>query len=816
MPNTANSQKQAQQENEKKGRSNLIDESLKIATPAWPLQNTVAVNPFWFLRDKGFDAALGEASVAVQTLLMMPISFYREKIQRGEITTTSIQEALQSARQRWPELPSDVEPFLKISTQLEAEVPKVKTFAEFFGPGESWAPKISAELGKYAAAYFDDKQACVPFPVKDESFWTAWIKMQSFDKTMDVWGAKGFQDSAEKLDRLDAVQAIEFMLQDMDLSSSSQQLYLTRLNASVMGWSTQFKYLEWQRSLGYSVSRSSSAMDLLAVRLAYDYILYALARKRFPGPANQWLRKLESSAQKSHSSAPSSASQAQSVFQLAWELSYQKSVIRQMRDTRAIPNGNPRVQMVFCIDVRSEMIRRHLERTDPGIQTIGFAGFFGLAFDFHRVGESQTGHRLPVLLKPAFQVEEASPKPEAAGASFLRSLRKNSLSSFTYVELLGATYVEKMFQELWSSLNGQIRGDQVPNRFASQKGSLDHRRLMSSAGQILSTADLVPRVAGVLRHMGLTSGFAEQVWIVGHGSATKNNAFGSSLDCGACGGHAGDVNARLLVSLLNDAAIRQGLRDQKIEIPAKTLFIAAVHETVTDEIYPLEVSELPRAAQYAVGEVRELLGIASGTTRQERQKARSGVLDPNSKVRSQNWSEVRPEWGLAGNACFIVAPRVRTSQINLSSRSFLHDYDWRKDAESGYQTLELIMTAPMVVTNWINLQYYASTVAPNVYGAGNKILHNLTNECGVVEGNGGDLRVGLPIQSVHDGERFVHDPLRLTVFIEAPQEEIEKIIRKHQVVRELIENEWLHLVQIDSQSLNISRRLPTGEYVIQH
>ena len=123
------------------------------------------------------------------------------------------------------------------------------------------------------------------------------------------------------------------------------------------------------------------------------------------------------------------------------------------------------------------------------------------------------------------------------------------------------------------------------------------------------------------------------------------------------------------------------------------------------------------------------------------------------------------------------------------------------------------MTAPMVVTNWINLQYYASTVAPNVYGAGNKVLHNLTNEVGVVEGNGGDLRVGLPIQSVHDGHRFIHDPLRLTVFIEAPQEQIENIIQKHQVVRELIENEWLHLLHIDSATLNVTRRIRTGEYI---
>ena len=54
----------------------------------------------------------------------------------------------------------------------------------------------------------------------------------------------------------------------------------------------------------------------------------------------------------------------------------------------------------------------------------------------------------------------------------------------------------------------------------------------------------------------------------------------------------------------------------------------------------------------------------------------------------------------------LVAPRERTRGMNLEGRSFLHDYDWRSD--EGDAVLELVMTAPMVVANWINLQYLAS------------------------------------------------------------------------------------------------------------
>jgi uncharacterized protein YbcC (UPF0753/DUF2309 family) len=63
----------------------------------------------------------------------------------------------------------------------------------------------------------------------------------------------------------------------------------------------------------------------------------------------------------------------------------------------------------------------------------------------------------------------------------------------------------------------------------------------------------------------------------------------------------------------------------------------------------------------------------------------------------------------------------------------------------------------------------------------------------VFEGNGGDLRIGLSRQSLHDGERWVHEPLRLTVVIDAPADAIERVLHQHAVVRQLVDHGWLHL-----------------------
>jgi uncharacterized protein YbcC (UPF0753/DUF2309 family) len=145
----------------------------------------------------------------------------------------------------------------------------------------------------------------------------------------------------------------------------------------------------------------------------------------------------------------------------------------------------------------------------------------------------------------------------------------------------------------------------------------------------------------------------------------------------------------------------------------------------------------------------------------------------------------------------VVAPREHSKQVDLGGKSFLHNYDWKKDAEFGI--LEVIMTAPMIVTSWINLQYYASTVDNKNFGSGNKTLHNVTAGIGVIEGYSGDLRVGLPMQSVHDGERFQHDPLRLNVVIEAPTEAINQVIAKHPMVRNLFDNQWIYLMAMNDE-----------------
>ncbi|PSR12735.1 MAG: DUF2309 domain-containing protein, partial [Bacteroidetes bacterium] len=381
------------------------------------------------------------------------------------------------------------------------------------------------------------------------------------------------------------------------------------------------------------------------------------------------------------------------------------------------------------------------------------------------------------------------------------SFKSGAISCFSFVSPVGLFYLPKLFTDSF----GLTRPVPHPDQAGLKRGSAQHKSISLEVATHnhetvgIPLAQRIQMAKNALHAMSLTENFARFVLIVGHDSTTVNNPHATGLDCGACGGHSGEANAKVAAAVLNDQAVRRHLKDENIFIPDHTVFLACLHDTTTDEITIYKEAEVAASDAEALLDLKNALLKAGHATRTERalRMSTEGNVDAAILARSKDWSQVRPEWGLAGCAAFVVAPRARTKNLDFGGQSFLHSYEWKKD--QGFSILELIMTAPMVVTSWINLQYYASTVDNKNFGSGNKTLHNVTAGVGVLEGYSGDLRVGLPLQSVHDGENYQHEPIKLNVIIEAPLEAMNSILEKHQSVRNLCDNGWIHLLAMDER-----------------
>jgi uncharacterized protein YbcC (UPF0753/DUF2309 family) len=468
------------------------------------------------------------------------------------------------------------------------------------------------------------------------------------------------------------------------------------------------------------------------------------------------------------------------------------------------------VQAVFCIDVRSEVFRRALEATELPVQTLGFAGFFGMPIN-HKVplfGKTQA--RCPVILAPPLNTAQragALSVPEMESFTFEsidaresaradKRYKEGAASCFTFVETLGLGYLVKLVKDSFG-LNKQVEKD------STLPGFLDMPDLEASTNL----------AHGILKGLGLKKTFAKVILLCGHGCETQNNPYASGLDCGACGGHAGDANARIAAALLNRADVRAELAKRGVLIPETTQFIGGLHNTTTDEVTLFD----EKAADLGViARLRKALKAAGAQTALERSLkmdvsgSREAILAA-VQARSQDWAQVRPEWGLAGNAAFIVAPRTWTTGADLQGRAFLHDYDAANDPEGA--VLEQIVGGPLVVTSWINLQYYASSVDNQHFGSGHKSIHNVVGGVGVAMGNESDLRPGLAWQSVHDGNKLVHQPSRLHVCIAAEPEVLDGILSRQQHVRELVENDWVHLIALGADGRLWSKRGATGAWL---
>ncbi|MEO2048259.1 MAG: DUF2309 domain-containing protein [Pirellulales bacterium] len=779
----------------------------------------------------------------------------------------------------------------------ELDLPYGRTVSDWLGllAGASLVNQINDQMIKWTAAFLDEGMAGWEMPERHDGFYQAWRELATRDLSGRFLGIKKFTGKIRDLP-VSPEDAIALSLKRLGIPKQRWTNYQSRQLAQLPGWAGFIRWLGENPDYPAQKKHPIDPVQYLAVRLFYEVeLVQAFCRSEWGidgtlcALISYWENHLDEYQQlvgrNSHSvdrhtqavsndgwrlfhlaqfleltprdveELPSSdiqillgwldifpAGEHGPVWLDAHESSYREQLIQRLsaqRGKTSKTKARPRAQIVFCIDVRSEPFRRHVEAQGP-YETYGFAGFFGLPISHQPFDSSGHAALCPVILTPKFAVHEIPRSGEqeplqtyASGSRWnqlghhlFHDLKRNPIGSFMLIDalglffslrLIGKTFCQRPYESIkaWTrgwftrSVATQIPVDLIQDDQCAATAALPHG---------FTPIEHATFVENGLRAMGLTKDFGRFVVVCGHGSTSENNPYFAAYNCGACGGGHGDANARVFATMGNKPQVRRTLKENGLNIPDDTWFLAGKHNTVTDQVTFYDLQDVPASHTEDLRLLIRDLAQAGAHQALDRchrvpqaprnispEKARDHML-----ARSMDWANVRPEWGLSSNAAFILGRRALTSGLDLGGRVFLQSYD--PDADTQGTILEALMTAPLVVAQWISMEYYFSAVDPWCYGSGSKVTHNVVSGVGVMHGSHSDLQTGLPLQSVNNGNRHYHEPMRLLAIIEAPTSRISSAIQKHTLLQHLLHNQWINLIAVDPTTFEFHRYNPDSTW----
>lgn len=806
-------------------RANVLAVADTVA-PYWPIDSFIAVNPLSGFEDQQFREAIDSATRFYGIRGTLRLQDYQLLVKSGRIKVEDIKIELIANKSQLKDSSSEAVGSLKATAidlalidLLHGPASKEPISRSILTRSEcinkDLAVTIDNLTSEWCSSYYGSAQWRNPF--SEEGFYNAWRNTASVDHTLPkkvrrVIGACHAQSDVNALRSLEVLR----------IERSEVRDYICAVLTRIRGWAG---YIRWASEHG----QDASLMDLVAVWLCYesafvegDPSLETLWRDQQHDKHDDDSRLLTERARAAVQRIDPSPSVAdfnaarrvleevseldrRYILQLALERGYYSELFSTLeKGSQNAEDNIPSAQLVCCIDTRTQRIRQAVKQA-AGIETLGFAGFFAAAIRYRRLGEQATSDQCPALISPRNYVEEKFEESTsravrgrvksgqltlAAGEDGFTNAKYSLMPSFSLAEISGVpaavlsafkTSLPYQYSALRTKARNMIRPS-VPTTVDIFSGYTFEERCAFA-----ETA---------LTMMGLVDRFSRLVVFTGHGSTNENNPYSASLHCGACGGNEGSPNARVAATTLNDPAVREFLNTRGISIPDTTWFLSAEHDTTTDSVRILDSDIAPASFAGEIATLMADLDVASSIARNDRVKDLPGASigrrkSPRREVlaRAHDWAQVYPEWGLAKNASIIIGPPEWTSRIDIQPRSFVHAYNSSLD-ESG-AVLENILTAPVVVAQWINCQYYFSTTDPEIFGSGTKTVHNAIGGVGVLSGFEGDIRVGLPLQSVSDGSMNYHEPVRLMVVVQADLNLTKDIVDRNAVLKQLVYNQWV-------------------------
>ena len=447
-------------ENGQVNHTELLD-SLRCAAkkiaPLWSLENFVAVNPYLGLTNKPFHDVAHELSVLGGIESTLPTSYYLKKWLVDEITVSDLAHALSKFN-----IQKDPEDFiLEVDPDLNAEqnTKTLWTVSDFASEitGQDWNRFFLARISHWASSYFDNGQAKWSTARKNDGLYLSWKTDASIDRTTDIAGLKGFRSKVKELPE-NPLLAVELMLEKLGISSEEAPNYFHRLLIRCGGWAAYSARMDWESEL-YG-GEDGVLIELLAVLVCWEACLYDCLKN--PELDAQW-RKAKGLLGTTIADQCLNEQLAQKlILQEAFDISAQRRVISQINNqtpTKKEIEKSVTAQAIFCIDVRSEVYRRHLETANKGIETFGFAGFFAFAINYIAIGNEKGEAQCPVLLQTGPNILEENQSQKEADQVYAKrlasrqlkkvwkSFKSGAITCFSFVSPLGLYYLPKLISD---------------------------------------------------------------------------------------------------------------------------------------------------------------------------------------------------------------------------------------------------------------------------------------------------------------------------------------------------------------------------------
>ena len=325
---------------------------------------------------------------------------------------------------------------------------------------------VNDVLIPFCGAFLDQGIAHWTLPNREQGFLRAWIDLNRDNRPVDRW----MHDLPTEIKRIETLglgplEIIEESLQDLGITDSQREEFLSRTLLALGGWAGMIwqteTNAEWivrpsPRARWSNISRCGCCWSgsrwpaSPATRWATPAVCATLRRRckrksstlrasaSTNGPSSSfnwpkcWVgsRKSCTGNRRANGRTWCKKSRAFSVHPTAAHLSpgFRAALSHPgarcgagacAAHVRAIVE-TPDFQVVCCLDEREESFRRHLEEVAPGCETFSVAGFFGVAMYYRGVADAHYVPLCPIVIKPQHYVQEE------VAYSFAESHRRRS------------------------------------------------------------------------------------------------------------------------------------------------------------------------------------------------------------------------------------------------------------------------------------------------------------------------------------------------------------------------------------------------------